>query len=238
MRTNHVPQAPRRRTRRAAWPSLVVVAVLLLAACGGDDDDSASDGDPVASGAVSEAATDDEPPAPTDAPDEGAASTTMPAPDETAASPDAGSAGGDSLGLGIGTATVAFGDEVHRFVIASEADSITSVEGRCEVLFGTLAVDLPLVESNGTALPEGSGSLQVDIDLSGDVPDFEPYVELVVPGGHWVAGASETASLTGVETPDITLTGNGTSVTGTQSMVPLVVGPGEPIEATVDLTCE
>lgn len=203
------------------WTGLVVCSVV-LAACGGDDDAAPADAAAVA-----------------------AVATTAPAaePGDTESPPTTQGGGGDGgadpgSSLGTGSATVAFGDQLHRFAIESAADSGMPIEGRCSVLFGTLGADLPLVESNGTPVPEGSGSLTVDIDVGGDVPDFEPYVELVVPGGHWVAGASETASLTGVETPEITLTGSGTSVAGTQSMVPLVVGPGEPIDATVELTCE
>jgi hypothetical protein len=136
-------------------------------------------------------------------------------------------------GFGLGSATVTFGDEVHRFAISPER----ALDGQCRELFGVLAVDLPLVESNGVAVDPGNGWLRMDIEIE-DVADFEPAAEVRVAGGHWYAGASETASISGVETPEITLTGSGMSVTGTQMMAPIVAGPGEPIEATVEATCE
>lgn len=157
---------------------------------------------------------------------------------EAAASEGAEEEGADMAdlsdsGFGLGSATVTFGDEVHRFAISPER----AVDGQCRELFGVLAIDLPLVESNGVAVDPGTGRLRMDIEVE-DVADFEPAAEVRVAGGHWYAGASETASITGVETPEITLTGSGMSVTGTQMMVPIVAGPGEPIEATVEATCE
>jgi hypothetical protein len=85
--------------------------------------------------------------------------------------------------------------------------------------------------------PGNGGRLRMDIELE-DVADFEPYAEGRAAGGHWYAGASETASISGVETPEITLAASGLSVTGTQTMVPIVAGPGESIEAMVEATCE
>jgi hypothetical protein len=136
-------------------------------------------------------------------------------------------------GTGLGNATVTFGDEVHRFAILPEY----ALDGECDVVFGVLVIDLPLVESNGVAAEPGNGWLRMDIEME-DVADFEPYAEMRVAGGHWYAGASETASISGVETPEITLAASGLSVTGAQTMVPIVAGPGEPIEAMVEATCE
>lgn len=199
----------------------VLALVALVSACGSDDESSSSG----ESGAVVGDTASAEP-------DTGA---TAPATGDDATDDEAGSDDGvvaPDPEPGLGSATLSFGDEVHRFALASE----DSLQGQCETLFGVLVVNLPLVESNGVEVPSGSGRLQIDVELE-DVADFEPYVELMVPGGHWVAGDSETASLTGVETPAITLVASGTTITGTQAMVPLVAGPGEPIEASVEVTC-
>jgi hypothetical protein len=196
----------------------VLAAILCVAAvgCGSDDATPAAGAEVAATvGEATEAAPAD------------AAET------EAAASEGAETEGADMAdlsdsGFGLGSATVTFGDEVHRFAISPE---------RALELFGVLAVDLPLVESNGVAVDPGNGWLRMDIEIE-DVADFEPAAEVRVAGGHWYAGASETASISGVETPEITLTGSGMSVTGTQMMAPIVAGPGEPIEATVEATCE
>lgn len=213
--------------RVGPWSGLAIVA-LLITACGGDDDAAmADDGtavdEPVASdlgGDSSAGAAAEEPAeADTDEADTGDA--------------DAGGGAQPGSSLGLGEASVTIGDEVHRFALTEDR----MLDGQCSTLFGVLAIDLPLVESNGAEVPPGTGWLRMDIELE-DVADFEPYVEMRVAGGHWYAGASETAEISGVETPAITLAGNGLSVSGTQSMVPLVAGPGEAIDATVAVTCE
>ncbi len=204
MRIQGVPK----RGRPAAG-SLAAILLVAAVGCGGSDD---------ATPAAAEA------PATEDA---GAAES------EAAESEGAETADAPGSGLGLGTATVTFGDEVHRFAISPER----ALDGECDVLFGVLVIDLPLVESNGVAAEPGNGWLRMDIELE-NVADFEPYAEMRVAGGHWYAGASETASISGVETPEITLAASGMSVTGTQMMVPIVAGPGEPIEAMVEATCE
>ena len=199
----------------------VLALVALVSACGSDDESSSSGESGAVVGDTASAEPD------TDA--------TAPATGDDATDDEVGSDDGvvaPDLEPGLGSATLSYGDEVHRFALTSE----NSLQGQCETLFGVLIVDLPLVESNGVEVPSGSGRLQIDVELE-DVADFEPYAELMVPGGHWVAGDSETASLTGVETPEITLVASGTTITGTQTMVPLVAGPGEPIEATVEVAC-
>lgn len=210
-------------TRRMSATASIALLTLLAAGCGADDEATST------SAAAADAA--------------GVTDVTETSGEETetggdTSEADATQGDGESIaspaaGYGLGDATVSFGDEVHRFAITSADD----LSGQCRVLFGVLVVDLPLVESNGVALEDGDGWLRMDIELE-DVADFEPYAELAVPGGQWFAGASETASLSGVGTPEITLTGEGLTVSGTQSMVPLAVGPGEPIEATIEATCE
>lgn len=210
--------------RMSATASIALLTLLLAAGCGADDEaTSAATADAADAAGVTDVT-------------ETSAEETETGGDTSEA--DATEGDGESIaspaaGYGLGDATVSFGDEVHRFAITSADD----LSGQCRVLFGVLVVDLPLVESNGVALESGDGWLRMDIELE-DVADFEPYAELAVPGGQWFAGASETASLSGVETPEITLTGEGLTVSGTQSMVPLAIGPGEPIEATIEATCE
>lgn len=209
--------------RGSTTAAIGVLALLALSsACGSDDDAGSTAGesgdvvDVTTAAGTGSADTAVDPP-PSD--DDGAGS------DDVVVSPD--------LELGLGSATVTFGEEVHRFALTPER----ALDGQCRTLFGVLVVDLPLVESNGVEVPPGNGWLRLDIEVE-DVADFEPYVDARIAGGHWVAGASETASLTGVETPEITLVGSGATISGTQAMVPLVTGPGEPIEATVEATCE
>lgn len=166
---------------------------------------------------------DSEPAEPADAPDA----------DEPVESDADEPAGGDSEsggGLGTGTGTVSFDGEEYRFEIGREA-------GQCRNLYDVLVVDLPLVEANGTEVPPDSGRLELQVELD-DVEDFEPWADLSIPGGRWFAGDDEVAAITDVETPDLTLTASGTSITGTQAMVPLVQGINSAIDAKIEITCE
>lgn len=140
--------------------------------------------------------------------------------------------GGSDGGLGSGTATVTFDGEEYRFATGDEGFA-----GQCRNLYGALVVDLPLVEANGTAIPADTGRLELQVELQ-DVDDFEPSAALSIPGGRWFAGDDEVAAISGVETPDVTLTASGSSISGTQTMVPLVVGINSAIEATIEVTCE
>lgn len=206
--------------------SLVAVLCVATAGCGGSDQaEPAAEASAEIARTIGGSSGADEPA--DGEPVDGAIET------EAAETGSAETGGAPGSGLGLGSATVTVGDEVHRFAISPEL----ALDGQCRVLFGVLAIDLPLVESNGVEVEPGDGRLRMDIELE-DVADYEPYAEVRAAGGHWYAGESETASISGVETPEITLTGAGMSVTGTQMMVPIVAGPGEPIEATVEATCE
>ncbi|GEM_PF-4271938 len=155
---------------------------------------------------------------------------------------DDGSSAEDDSGttglLGTGEATVTVDGVEHTF--ASDG-----TEGRCEVLMGAaLAVSMPIVTAAGVDMPEGSGELTLELPVEADDADVvNAYGELRVDGsGHWFAGASETASVTGVETPAMALTvdrdGGGITVTGTQPMVPLVSGSQPDIDAVMTVTCD
>lgn len=203
--------SPRRAAARGMALACAAVLAVVPTACGGDDSaDQPAD--------VGEPAVDDE-------------SATA---DESAAGeePPAGDGGGSDGGLGSGTGTVTFDGEEYRFATGDEAFA-----GQCRNLYGVLVVDLPLVEANGTAIPADTGRLELQVELE-DVPDYEPWASLSVPGGRWFAGDEEVADISGVETPDMTLSASGNTVSGTQAMVPMVTGVANEIEATIEVTCE
>lgn len=218
------------RPRRKGLPRGVALAcaaavALVPTACGGDDPEGEADGDgdemsaadePV--GAEPDAADDPEAAEPdaADEPDDGE---------------PADSGFGSDGGLGTGTAIVTFDGEEYRFATGDGA-----LAGQCRNLYDVLVVDLPLVEANGAAIPPDTGRLELQVELDA-VPDYEPWADLSVPGGRWFAGDDEVAAITGIETPDMTLTASGNTITGTQAMVPMVVGINSEIEATIEVTC-
>lgn len=208
----------RRRTPspRHAVPRLVALActaalALVSTACGGDDsaDEPAGAAEPAVDGGDGDNDNDDD--------NDGDGS---------------GSGLGSGGGLGSGTATVTFDGEEYRF-----ATGDGGFAGQCRNLYGVLVVDLPLVEANGTAIPADTGRLELQVELD-DVEDFEPWADLGIPGGRWFAGDDEVAGISGVETPEMTLSASGSSITGTQAMVPLMDGVNGAIDATIEVTCE
>lgn len=202
---------------------LACAVAVALAACGGDDsaDEPDGTGEPAAAdeSAADEPAADE--PAVADEPDAG---------DDSDAG-DGGGFGSDS-GFGSGSATVTFDGEEYLFAAGTEG-----LAGQCRNLYQVLVIDLQLIEANGEAIPPDTGRLELQVELE-DVPDYEPWANLSVPGGRWFAGDDEVADISGIETPDMTLTASGKTVTGTQAMVPMVEGVAGEIEATIEVTCD
>ena len=215
---------PRRKgTSRGVALACAAAVALVPTACGGDDAGGEADGDGDEMSAADE---------PVVAEPEAVDETEVAEPD-TADEPDGDDSGfGSDGGLGTGTATVTFDGEEYLFATGDGA-----LAGQCRNLYDVLVVDLPLVEANGTAIPPDTGRLELQVELE-DVPDYEPWANLSVPGSRWFAGADEVAAITGIETPDMTLTASGKTITGTQTMVPMVDGINSEIEATIEVTCD
>jgi hypothetical protein len=211
------------RTPRGAGLACAVAVVLASAACGGDD--SADETDAVEPSAA-------EPSAAEPAAAEPAGSDDPAGEDSAAEGEPAGDLGGSDGGLGSGTAIVTFDGEEYLF-----ATGDGGYAGQCRDLYGVLVVDLPLVEANGETIPPDTGRLELQVEMQ-DVPDYEPWANLSVPGARWFAGADEVADISGIETPPMTLTASGNTVTGTQAMVPMVAGVNSAIEATIEVTCD
>ncbi|WP_353808088.1 hypothetical protein [Agromyces sp. SYSU T00194] len=156
---------------------------------------------------------------------------------EDATTEDSGGEASTGALLGTGDAVVEIDGVEHRF-------ATDGADGRCEVLMGAaLLVSMPLVEANGVEMPEGSGELTVEVPVDADdVEVVEAYAEVRVDGnGHWFAGAADTATASGVETPDMALTvdrdESGAVISGTQPMVPLVAGSLPDIDAVITVDC-
>ncbi len=189
--------------------AVLIAAGLLTAGCGGEDSTTA------------------EPP------------TSLPSTSESAsASAPAPSASSDardpvSASSGENTATVTLDGVSYEFVDDGGARNF------CMTVGPTLQATLALVDDSGAASADGDLSVffvQNDADLSPDLAaDNEPYVDLDLPSGQYIAGASSLAGVVPTPPAPVELDVNGTTASGSVTFTEL--GSGTQIEGELELSC-
>ncbi|MGB7818472.1 MAG: hypothetical protein WBL35_07015 [Ornithinibacter sp.] len=188
--------------------AVLIAAGLLSAGCGGEDSSTAESSGSVATTAESTAAPG--------------------SPSASASAEDQEDAGG-----GQSTATLTLDGVSYEFVDDGGARNF------CMTVGPTLQATLALVDDSGAASADGDLSVflvQNDADLSPELAeDNQPYVDLELPSGQYIAGASGLAGVVPTPPEPVELDVSGKTASGSVSFTQL--GSGTRVEGELELSC-